>query len=155
MEVLIHIDDLCPFISLSVIFQTRSLRGRKLFNCDLQQWHWQSAKCLLSFVSIFLFVALLNNNNINNNNNYNIFIRHTDPITKKKQFKARNYKQQQKLYLHKTTHLDWQSHMPRANTNMNSCTHAHMHDTHAHAHIHTHTTHNTQHTHTAVFGEYG
>ena len=29
-------------------FQTRSLRGRKLFNCDLQQWH--SAKCLLLFV---------------------------------------------------------------------------------------------------------
>ena len=29
-------------------FQTRSLQGRKLFNCNLQQWH--SAKCLHLFM---------------------------------------------------------------------------------------------------------
>ena len=37
--------------------QTRSLRGRKHFNCDLQQWH--SAKCLLLFFfSFFLSFCL-------------------------------------------------------------------------------------------------
>ena len=38
-------------------FQTRSLRGRELFNCDLQQWH--SAEFFFSFSCfIYVFVRL-------------------------------------------------------------------------------------------------
>ena len=50
-----------------------------------------------------------NNNNTcsngNNNNNYIKFIRRTDPITKKKQFKACNYKQQRKQCTYTKLHI--------------------------------------------------
>ena len=42
-------------LSFKKRIQTRSLRGRKLFNCDLQQW--RSAKCLHLFVFYILFVC--------------------------------------------------------------------------------------------------
>ena len=49
-------------------FQTRSLRGWKHFNCDLQQWHWDKCLIFSCFISVCLSVTLLmaaNDKNVN------------------------------------------------------------------------------------------
>ena len=73
-----------------------------------------------------------------------ISIRHTDPIAKRKQFKAQTTKKT--MYLHRTIHFDRQS-PAQAHTNTHTCTHAH---TKTHNHTHTHNL-----LQIAVLGEYG
>ena len=56
------------------------------------------------------------------------------------------------MYLHKTTHLDRQSHASRANTSVHACTGTH---TRMHACMHARTHTHTQLLQIAVLGEYG